>query len=623
MKPLSRRTYSILAIVLAAVIFAGVNIALDASVTTARIDLTQNGQFTLSKGTRNVIENLKEPITLKFYYSKEAAAEYASVREYAGRVRDLLGVYANLSRGKIVLEEVDPQPYTPAEDEAGAAGLTGVPTDKGDTVYFGLVGSNRINGHETIAYFTPEREGLLEYDLTTLVYRLANPKKAKVAVISGLPLETGQGGMQALMQGRSRPFMIYAELQQSYDTQMLAPDFSTIPAGTDVLMIVQPGNLSDTQQYAIDQFVMKGGRALVFVDPNSELAQTGGGMEAAMASTSSSLPRLFKAWGVSFNTSKEIGDLKLAQHVQLSQDGPPVSYPVWLHLTGDQFSDDDPVTANLQVMNLGSVGALRPLKNATTKFTSLVGSSNQASLLDVAQAKLMPNPGDLTAQIVPTGDEYIIAARLTGEASTAFPEGPPAGAGTPQVKSAKNINIIVMADTDIFDDRFWVRVESMFGRQVAAPFANNDAFVINAVENLMGSGDLISLRTRATNDRPFTRVRALQADAEAQFKQQEDSLKAKLTATQQRLKDLQQGQGSAGGMAINPRQQAAVEQFKRQLIQIRSQLRDVQHNLRKDIDALGDFLAFINIALVPILVSIFAIVIAWLRRRRRVRAIPL
>ena len=621
MKPLSRRSYSILAIVLAAVIFAGLNVAFDATVTTARLDLTQNGQFTLSEGTRHIISNLREPITLKFYFSKEATADYSSVRDYAERVRELLGVYANLSHGKIVLEEIDPQPYTPAEDEASSAGITGVPTDKGETVYFGLVGANRINGREVIPYFSQEREGLLEYDLTSLVYRLANPKKPKIEVISALPLETGPGGMQAVMQGRSRPFMIYQELAQNYDTQMLPSDFAAIPAGTDLLMIVQPGVLSDAQSYAIDQFVLKGGRALVFVDPNSELAGASAGADAAMAPTSSSLPRLFQAWGIAFDPAKEVGDLKLAQRVQLSQDAPPVAYPVWLRIGRDQISDDDPVTANIQVMNLASAGSFRLVKNATTKFTALVNTSNQASLLDVAQARLMPNPDDLTAQVSPTGETYVVAGRISGPANTAFPAGPPAGAGEPQVKAAKNINVIVMADTDIFDDRMWVRVESMFGKQVAAPFANNDAFVINAAENLMGSGDLISLRTRATNDRPFTLVRELQANAEAQFKQQEDSLKAKLTETQERLKSLQQGQGS--NLAINPRQQAAIEQFKHQLVQIRGQLRDVQHNLRKDIDALGNFLAFVNIALVPILVALFAIVLAWLRRRRRARAIPL
>ena len=628
MKPLSRRRYAIAAIALAVAVFLAFNIAIDAGVTNAKLDLTENGRFTLAQGTRNIITNLREPVTLRFFFSKKTASEYAQTRTYAGRVRDLLHAYAARSHGKIILEEVDPEPFTPAEDEATAAGVSGVPTETGDTVYFGLTGTNRIDGREVIPYFAPDREGLLEYDISALIYRLSTPKKNKIAILSGLPLDTGMGGPQAMMQGQSRPFAIYAELSQSYQTEMLTPDFTAIPADTDVLMIVHPGALSDAQTYAIDQFVLKGGRALVFVDPNSE--QASAGAEPGAAASFSTLPRLFQAWGIAFDTNKEIADLKLAQRVQLTREGPPLSYPLWLHLTDDNLSDDDPVTANLKVLNLASVGSLRPLKSATTKFVSLVGSSNQAALMDVGQMRMQTTaaPDSIAGMVAPSGQEYIIAARLTGPAKTAYPAGAPAGvAGTP-VTEAKAINVIVMADSDIFDDRFWVRIENMFGKQVAAPFANNDAFVINAVENLTGSSDLISLRTRAINDRPFIRVKEIQADAERQFKQQEDALKARLAETEAQLKNLQTGQVGANGaggksVGITPQQQSAIETFKHQLAEIRTQLRQVQHDLRQDVDALGATLAFLNIIVVPLLVAIFAIVLAWLRRRRRARAIPL
>jgi len=623
MKPLSRRLYAIGAIVLAAIVFVGLNIAIDASITTARLDLTENGRFTLSQGTRNIIASLQEPVTLKFFYSKKVAADYAQTRAYAGRVRDLLQQYASLSHGKIILEEIDPEPFSTAEDQATSSGLTAAPTESGDVVYFGLVGSNRIDGKEAIPYFSPEREPFLEYDLSSLVYRLATPKKPKLAIISGLPLDTGIGGMQAMMQGTSRPFVIYQQLAQAYDVQMLDPGFTSIPADADVLMIVQPGALNDQQNYAIDQFVLKGGRALVFVDPNSELGQASGGNDLSMSGpAASTMPRLFQAWGLGFNANKVIGDLSLAQRVQVSQAGEAVEYPIWLHVGRDRFDARDPVTANLQVLNLASAGALFPRKDATTHFATLVASSGRASLLNSEEVRLSARPQDLLAAINPTGTTFAIAARLSGPAKTAFPDGPPAGAGAPQTKSAKNINVVVMADTDIFDDRFWVRVENLYGKQVAAPFADNSAFVMNAVENLMGSGDLISLRTRASEDRPFMLVRQLQADAQRQFQQQEEALKQRLTDTQQRLRDLQQGQGGQGqSAALSPQQQATIERFKRELIETRAQLRDVQHNLRKDIDLLGGILAFVNIALVPLLLAAFALGLAWLRRRRRARAI--
>jgi ABC-type uncharacterized transport system involved in gliding motility auxiliary subunit len=621
MRALSHRLYAIAAIALAAVIFVGLNIAIDAGITTARLDLTENGRFTLAPGTRHIIAGLEEPIVLKFFYSKKIAADYAQTRAYAGRVRDMLDEYAALSRGKIVLEEVDPQPYTPAEDEATADGLSAAPTDSGDQVYFGLVGTNRIDGKEVISYFTPEREPFLEYDLSSLVYRLATPKKPKLAILTTLPLDTGIGGMQALMQGAAQPFAVYQELSQTYDTQMLDGNFTAIPADAEVLMIVQPGALNEQQNFAIDQFVLKGGHALVFVDPDSQLAAAAGGEDPQMApAASSSLPRLFQAWGAGFYANKVIGDLKLAQRVQASQSGEPVRYPVWLHLGAGQFDARDPVTANIQVLNLATAGALFPRKDATTHFETLVASSAQAALLDSDQVRTNQRPQDLMDAITPAGKPFAIAARLSGPAQTAFPDGAPGGGA--EIKNAKNIDVVVMADTDLFDNKFWVRLGNLYGKRVAAPFADNGAFVMNAVENLMGSSDLISLRTRATNDRPFTVVRNLQADAEAQYQQEAQALQLRLTDAQQHLHDLQQGQGGkADSIALTPQQQAAIERFKRELIQTREQLREVQHNLRKDIDLLGSVLAFFNIALVPLLVAGFALTLAALRRRRRARAI--
>ncbi len=638
MQPLSRRLYAISALALAAVLFVALNIATDTFITTARLDLTQTGQFTIADGTRNIIAKIPEPITLKFYYSKKVAADYAQTAAYAKRVRDLLGEYAALSRGKIILQDIDPEPFTGAEDEASANGLTGAPTDSGDTVYFGLVGTNRIDGKEVIAYFTPEREPYLEYDLSALVYHLSMPQKPVLGIISSLPIDTGAGGMQAALQGASQPYTIYSELAETFSTQMLDPGQSRIPPEVAMLMVVHPASLSAAQLYAIDQFVLGGGRALIFVDPNSELAQAGGGMDPRGGSAPmSDLPSLFRAWGVGYNPGKVIADRALAQRVQVSSDprNPVASYPIWLHLTPAQFDAKDTITANLQSMNLGSTGAVYALKGSTTSFTPLVRTSSEAALLDSEEVRFNPRPQDLMGLIQPTGETFVIAARVSGPAKTAFPAGPPAPMTTagqpppaplpPQIKQSSGpINVVIMADSDIFDDRFWVRVENLYGKRVASPFADNGAFVLNAVENLMGSSDLISLRTRATNDRPFTVVKEIQAEAQAQFQQEAEMLQARLTAVQQKLHDLEQG-GSANGQTstnqgLTGAQQGEIDRFKRELSETRTSLRNVQHNLRKDIDALGDFLAFVNIALVPIFVAGFALLIAWLRRRRHARA---
>ena len=638
MKPLSRRLYAISALVLAAILFVAINIAADAWITTAQIDLTETGQFTLADGTRNILAKIPEPITLKFYYSKKVAADYAQTSAYAKRVHDLLDEYVALSHGKLILQDVDPEPFTAAEDEATSNGLTGAPTDSGDTVYFGLVGTNRIDGKEVIAYFTPEREPYLEYDLSALIFHLSMPQKPVLGIISSLPIDTGAGGMSAALQGTAQPYAIYSELSETYATQMLDPSVSRIPSNVAVLLVLHPAGLSAAQLYAIDQFVLGGGRALIFVDPNSELAQAGGGVDPrAGGAPMSDLPKLFQAWGVGYDPGKVVADKALAQRVQVSSDprNPVASYPIWLHLTASQFDSKDTITANLQSMNLASTGALHPLKGATTHFTPLVSSSTEAALLDSEEVRFNPRPQDLMGLIQPSGEAFVIAARVSGPTKTAFTAGPPAQMTTagqpppaplpPQIKESTGpINVVIMADSDIFDDRFWVHVENLYGKRVASPFADNGAFVLNAVENLMGSGDLISLRTRATNDRPFTVVKQIQADAQAQFQQEAESLQARLTAVQQRLHELEQG-GSANGKPntsqnITAEQQAEIDRFKRELVETRTALREVQHNLRKDIDALGDFLAFVNIALVPIFVAGFAILLAWLRRRRRARA---
>jgi ABC-type uncharacterized transport system involved in gliding motility auxiliary subunit len=613
MASLSRRAYATLAIVLATVIFVAINIVASAWLTTARLDLTQNGLYTLNKGTLDTIRGLEEPVTLKFYFSKDVAADYAQVNAYAKRVHDLIGEYAARSGGKIVVEDVDPEPFTATEDEATAAGLSAAPTDSGENVYFGLVGTNQIDGKEVIPYFSQDREKYLEYDLTSLIYRLAHPKKPVIGIISALPLDTGAGGMAAMLQGQSQPFAIYTELSQTYTTKMLGATFTDIPKEVDVLLIAHPPQLSEAQQRAIDAFVIHGGRALVFVDPNSELSQAaGGGMQGGGGPPQSDLPRLLRAWGVGYLPGKVIGDKQLAQRVQSGDPSNPVAlYPVWLHLKADNFSAKDLVTSTMQSLNLASAGALTRTPNATTTFTPLITSSNQAGLLDVEQVRMNARPQDLMQSILPAGKPFVIAARVTGPAHSAF------GSAT------GNINVIVMADSDIFDDRFWVHVEDLYGKKIATPFADNAAFVLNSIENLTGSADLISLRTRATSDRPFTVVQDMQKEAGEEFMAQEQMLKARLTEAQQRLHDLEQG-GTTNGQpntatGLSPAQQAEIERFKRELTSTRSALRDVQRNLRKEVDSLGALLAFINIALVPLIVAGFAIVLASLRRRRRAR----
>jgi ABC-type uncharacterized transport system involved in gliding motility auxiliary subunit len=634
--------YALAAIALGAVLFVAVNIVSNSWLSAATVDLTQNGLYTVSDGTKQILSKLQEPVTLRFYFSREPATGYAQVVAYAGRVRDLLQRYAALAPGKIILQEIDPAPFTPEEDDAVAQGLTAAPTQEGDNVYFGLVGTNTLNGHEVIPFFDQGREDYLEYDLTSLIYKLSLPANPKLGILSVLPLQTGAGGLAAALQGNSQPFTVYNQLRDAFDIQNVDTTVDRIPNDISTLLVVHPAGLSDTTLYAIDQFVMRGGHAIVFVDPLSEVMNLGNGAGPDQGDrTSSTLGPLFKAWGVNFDNTKVVADAELAQPVQVGgpQGQPPqvVNYIAWLHATPGNFDRNDPITANLQQLNLATAGALSAAKGATTHFTPLIQSSTTAALLPAVDVRATQNPSELLRRFEPTGAKYTLAARISGPAKTAFPNGAPVAkpadtnAATPadkgplpaEVKDAKNINVVLFGDSDLLDDRFWVQVQNLLGQRIAVPSADNGALVQNAVENMMGSNDLISLRTRERSNRPFVVVDQLKRDAEGRFLSQEQQLQDRLTQTQASLRALQGQTGDnqkEAGLVLTKAQQAQVEKFRRDLVATRASLRDVQANLRRDVENLGTVLAFLNIALVPILIAAFAIGLAYFRGRRRAQA---
>ena len=587
-----QRKFAWIALTLAAMLFVGLNVFVSNFFTDTRLDLTHAGTYTLSDGTRAIISKLPEPVTLRFYFSRKNSAKYPGTAAYAKRVRDLLGEYASLSHGKIVLEDVDPEPFTPEEDEANAAGIRAVPTTGGNTLYLGLVGTSSIDEKEAIPYLAAEREAYLEYDLTSLLYQLSHPEKPKLAVLSSLPLTNAPATP-------GQPMTIFAQLQRDYAITMLKPDFAAIPAGTNLMLIAHPENVGAAQLRQIEMFVLHGGKALIFVDPLSELVRHENNPDAP---PSSDLTPLLKGWGVDYSPQKVVLDRHLSQRIRTGEQGQSIAYPLWLHLTPENFAPRDPVTASLQSLNLASVGSLTPVKGATTHFEPLISSSNEAALADRNTVMAgLDEPASLQMGM-PTNTRYTIAARITGTA--VFP-----GVGQ------GNINVIVVADTDIFDDRFWLSSDG----PAATPFADNEGLVLGAVENLSGSDDLISLRMRGDTERPFTVVRAMQADAELKYRETVTNLQGRLTASQQEIAQLQQG-GSDSGIALTPAQNAEIERVRREIAGTRAVLRDVQRQLRADIDRLGTILAFINILLMPLLVVVFAI---WfgIRRRNRARGI--
>lgn len=633
---ISRALFATSVLVLSTILFVALNTFSNVGLQNARLDLTERQLFTLSDGTRNIVNALREPVTLRFYYSEDVVTEIPALRAHAQRARDMLQEIAAVSNGNIQIEEINPQSFSIEEDRASDAGLTGVPLRTGDKVFLGVVGTNTVDGREVIGFLAPERATYLEYDLARLIFSLSNPDKPKLGVVSNLPLDTGAGGLLLAMEGRSEPFMIYQELKSSFTVDFLEQDFDRVPNEIKVLALVHPKEMDAQTLYAVDQFVMRGGRVIAFIDPHSEVSLTAGpaGKPVQGHTEASNLKKLMDSWGVEMNPNDVLADRLRAQRVAAGarQRRQLTDYILWQRLLPEDFADDDPITAPLDALHTGSAGVLRPIDGATTTFTPLVESSNEAMILPLEDVKAAPSPDKLLRGFVSADERFVVAARLAGPVKSAFPDGRPAeenGKEAPisvqssahLAQSIEDANIVVFADSDLFDDRFWVQVQQFLGDRIAVPTADNAAFVVNAVENLMGSNDLISLRGREPADRPFTVVEDIRRDAEAKFLAEEQRLQARIEETEARLAELRaelpSGGGAGAAALLTDVQEAEMATLQRELAEGRRALRDVQGDLRRDVDALGARLAFINMALVPILVGSVWLVLSWTRRRRR------
>ena len=636
----SRRATAVVALVCIALMLVSVNI-IATRFFIWRLDLTRERLYTLSQGTLRTLAKIDEPLTLRFYYSTRLSDEVPSYGVYAQRVRELLDQYVAAAHGKLRLEVYNPQPFSDAEDRAVAFGLQGVPLDAaGEQVYFGLAATNSTDDQQVIAFFQPERERFLEYDLTKLVHSLAFPKKTVVGLISTLPLE---GDMMAMMRGRpAEPMAVMEQLNQLDTVKPLGTNIDAIPPDIDVLMLVHPQNLSEKTLYAIDQFVLRGGKALIFVDPLSELqASHPSQLNPPGSPSASNLERLFKSWGFEVPPNVVAGDRRDAQRVGVpsARGTRPLDYVAWLNLKADNLNREDMITADLSHINMASSGIVEPLADGKTTVEPLITTSLDSTKIPAEKLTGLPDVAGLLAEFKPDNKRYILAAHVTGTAESAFPDGPPklSEPAKPEAKegegdqppkppegeflkqSLRPINMIVVADSDMLDDKFWLQKQEFFGQRVLVPTANNGDFVANAIEVLAGGDDLVGLRTRGTSARPFDVVDRIQAKAQARYSAEEHELQAKLKDTQTKLEGLTgKDQGNAA-TTLTAEQTKAIEEFRADIVQTRRHLRDVQAALRSDIQRLKAGLEFLNIALIPIIVAAVAIVLGALRLRRRSR----
>jgi ABC-type uncharacterized transport system involved in gliding motility auxiliary subunit len=620
-----------------ALLFIGLTVLFNYALRGWRLDLTQNRLYTTAPGTDRVLSSIKEPINLYFFFSEKTAAGIPDLNTYGVRVREFLQELVSRSNGKLHLHVVDPQPFSEEEDRASELGVRGVPLGgAGGQFYFGLAGTNSTDGRAAIEFFDPKKEQFLEYDVVKLVYQLANPKKPVVAWLSSLPMT---GGFDPRTGQMREPWLVYSDAQQLFDVRPLEPNATRIDPEASVLVLVHPKELSPATQFAIDQYALRGGHILAFVDPLAEAdtsgAEAGNPMAAMGADKSSHLTPLLTAWGVKFNPGEVVADRGHALSVTLRQGEQPIEHLGILGLDKGSFATGDVITAGLSTVNVATAGylepqtgaqACQPVKGGRPCFEPLLQSSPDAQPLPVARFRMLFDPATLLDGFKPTGRRYVIGARITGNVHSAFPDGAPAGvtlpAGQTALKqSAKPLNLVVFADTDMLADFLWVREQNFFGQRMTQAWASNGDLIDNTLDNLAGSADLISVRGRATFQRPFDRVDRLRRAADERLHAKEQELEAQLRDTETKLTALQSKKDSGSALILTPEQENEIEHFQTEKLRIRKELRAVRAGLNENIERLGTTLKIINIVVVPLTFAAVALAV-WLWRRRRRRAAP-
>lgn len=628
------RLYSTLALAAIVVVFFTVNMLGSAALRSVRVDLTEDRLFTLPVGARNIAAGVEEPIRIRLYFSRRLLSDNPAIIALERRIEDTLREFVAASDGKISLEVIEPEPFSEEEDEAMASGLTGQPINlaTGEKVYFGLVATNSTDGREVIPWLGTLEPRLLHYELARRIYVLSNPVKPRIAVMSGLPLDGQPANPFAGGQGQ-RPWLIMNELRSQYEVVMHPKDGTQIPDDVGVLVAVFPRNFSTAAWYAIDQFIMRGGRAVFVLDPQCQSYVPPEAMQNQMAmytaDRSADLGPLGDAWKVDLAPDVVAGDQANAVMVDApGQNARQVSYVVYLVLNKERLSDQDAITTGLSLLTVQAGGVIDRAEDSPLQMEVLVSTGPESMRIPVDKVRF-PDPNALIRDFVPSGEQLPLAVRLSGEVASAFEAGPPSGvAGFDEhlARSKEPINVVVISDVDMLNDRAWAQEVGFAGMTLGyQKFADNASLLLNAVENLSGSSDLMSIRASASYYRPFTRVEEMRRTAEKTGLAKEEELQNTLKEIERRINEIQRTRTDGQQLTLTEEQKAELRKAREQQIETRKQLRQVQLELNRDIERLGRLIRFINIGLVPAVVALFAIGLGayrvWRRGadRRRVR----
>jgi ABC-type uncharacterized transport system involved in gliding motility auxiliary subunit len=624
-RKLASRLVPVAAFALLLVALVAVNVL--AAYLPLRVDVTEEGLYTLSPGSRQILAQVEEPITLKLYYNEDLPDVPVQFKTYSTKVVELLREYQSAAPGdRVRLERYNPAPDTDDEEWATRYGLSPARLPSGSALYFGLVAVS-ADREAAVPFLDPRRERFLEYDVSEAIARVQRAERPKLGVLSYLPIG-GFGG--APMMGPSQDWAILSELQRTFRVEMLSPGgLIEIAPDIDLLLVVHPKLLPERVSYALDQFVLRGGKLIALVDPNSRLDESGGGQMGAPSH--SSLDELFKAWGVGYDKTMIVGDHELATRVNAPQFG-VVDYPIWLTLNAAYFNAEQVITAELDEITLIDAGRFTLAEGSPLQFTPLITSSGNSGMVDFTTVRVV-NPATISKMVEADGEPKVLAALVTGRFPSAYPAGPPKPPIAPgnddeakrlaqraekhRAQATADASVLLIGDVDFVADQFSVQQVNFFGNVVTRPVNDNLNFVLNAAEYLGGNQSLIHVRSRGKFSRPFTRVATLQVQAAERYLREEQALTQKLQEVQRQLNEIERQRPDGERLMLSPDQLEAVRGFRLEEQRTRRALRDVRAVLRQDIERLGNTLLAVNLLVVPLLVAGVGFAIIYRRSRRR------
>ncbi|MDE0302075.1 MAG: Gldg family protein [Gammaproteobacteria bacterium] len=621
----NRKTYTAAGLGLLAVLFVSSIMLSNLALDNMRLDLTEQKLYTMSEGTLKVIDSIQQPINLYLFFSDRVSAENAPLRNYARRVRELLEEYMYYSDGRLILHVIDPAPYSEEEDRATEFNLQSLPMPGGDKLYFGLVGTNVVDDVEIIEFFQPDREAFLEYDISQLIYALTNPAKPVVGVLTGLQVF---GGFDLASQRSTPQWAILDHIERLFEARQIDVEAGVIDPDIRILMLIHPKDLSEKMLYVVDQFLMRGGRLMLFADPYADkdpMFQDASNPPDSGGIQASDIDRLLDAWGLEINMDAIVADRALALPVQSPNVQRPVRHVSFIGLDEEGINKDNLISAQLSRVTFAFAGQIKKTDVFQGEFEPLLYTSEDSGEIPKPRYRHLPDPTALLEWFEPGDTPLTLAAWVRLRPGSMFPGGPPEDAVLPAdghlAEAREVVDAIVVADADMLSDTLWARVQNFFGQRIVQAWASNGDFIVNALESLAGSGDLIGLRGRSEFARPFHVVEQLRRQAEQRFHAKEEELQQRLQEAEESISRIQQLRQEGEQSLLTEQQRAEIEAFQQERLRVRRELRSVRHELDRDIEHLGFVLRLINIWLVPVLVTMAAVGLWLFQRRRRSRRV--